>query len=99
MVFVKENAPHIHRKDSLFRRRLDVLIALLPVVVAAFVYYPIAALRNILISVAVRELCEFVFVLIYHRIPYDGNKHSLAEHFKHIFLVCFNTWLVKWIYS
>lgn len=83
MVFVKENAPHIHRKDSLFRRRLDVLIALLPVVVAAFVYYPIAALRNILISVAVRELCEFVFVLIYHRIPYDGNKHSLAEHFKH----------------
>lgn len=83
MVFVKENAPHIHRKDSLFRRRLDVLIGLLPVVVASFVYYPLATLRNLLVSVAVRELCEFVFVLITNRIPYDGEKHSVGERFKH----------------
>ena len=28
------------------------------------------------------ELCEFVFVLIKNRIPYDGNKHTLKEHFE-----------------
>ena len=53
MVFVKENAPHIHRKDSLFRRRLDVLIALLPVVVAAFVFLLVAVIFKSIESIEV----------------------------------------------
>lgn len=77
MEFVKENSPHIHRKDSLFRMMLDVLIALLPVVVAAFVYYPLAALRNILVSCATMVLAELVFVIIM-----NSAKKKDGEDFK-----------------
>ncbi len=79
MEFVKVSGPFIRRKDSVSRRMLDVLIALLPVVIAAFVYYPIPALRNISLSILTRLLCELVFVLIYHRIPYDGEKHTFKQ--------------------
>lgn len=82
VTIVKENAPHIRRKDSLNRMMLDVVISLVPVVIYAFVISPIPALRNILISIFTMELCEFVFVLIQNRIPYDGNKHTFKEQIK-----------------
>ncbi len=79
--FIKESAPHIRRKDSLNRMMIDVVIGLLPVVLFAFIAAPLAALRNLLVSVATMELAEFVFVLIMNRIPYDGQKHTMKEHF------------------
>jgi len=83
MTFVKETSPHIHRKDSLARMLTDVLIALSPVSITALVVYQLDALRNLLVSVAVCLLCEFVFVLIMNRIPYDGTKHTVKEQFLH----------------
>ena len=82
MKFAKQTSPHIRRKDSLNRMMLDVLISLLPVVVFAFISYPLAALRNVLISVLTMCLAEFCFVLIKNRIPYDGEKHKFSEHWK-----------------
>ena len=83
MTIIKETAPHIRRKDSLARMLIDVLIALAPVSITAIVVYGLSALRNLLISTAVMALCEFVFVLIMNRIPYDGTKHSVKEQFLH----------------
>ena len=83
MTIVKETAPHIHRKDSLARMLIDVLVSLAPVSIAAVAVYGLSALRNLLISTATMALCEFVFVLIMNRIPYDGSKHSLKEQFLH----------------
>ena len=82
MTFIQESAPHIHRKDSLTRMLRDVIIALLPVVVIAIVSYGFAAVRNLLIPVLTMALCEFAFVLIMNRVPFDGEKHSLREHWK-----------------
>ena len=81
MTFVKETAPHIHRKDGLVRMLGDVIVALLPTVVMAVVAYGWLAVRNLLLPVAVMTLAEFVFVLICNRVPYDGERHSLKEHF------------------
>ena len=66
--FIKESAPHIRRKDSLNRMMMDVVIGLLPVVIFAFIAAPLAALRNLLVSIATMELAEFIFVLIMNRI-------------------------------
>lgn len=82
MTFIQETSPHIHRKDSLTRMLLDVVIALLPVVVMALLAYGLGALRNLLIPAASMTLSEFVFVLLMNRVPFDGEKHSLKEHFK-----------------
>ncbi len=82
MQIIKESAPHLRRKDSLSIMMLDVIIALLPTIIFAFVIYPLAALRNLLVSAATMELCEFVFVLIKNRVPYDGEKHTLKEHWE-----------------
>lgn len=77
MEFVKENAPHMHRRDSLFRMMLDVIIALLPVIVMAFVYFPLAALRNLLVSLAVMILAELVSVMIMNKAKLkDGEKYQ-----------------------
>lgn len=83
MKFIKESAPHIRRKDSINRMMADVLIALLPVVIFGFIASPLPVLRNLLISIAVMELCEFVYVLIMNRIPYDGTKKTIKEQFLH----------------
>lgn len=83
MTIIKENAPHIHRKDSLARMLVDVLIALAPVTITAIVVYGWAAVRNIGLSAVTMLLSEFVFVLIINRIPYDGTKHGIKEQFLH----------------
>ena len=83
MNIIKETSPHIRRKDSLTRMLLDVVIALAPVTVMAYVVYGWAAFRNFAISIAVMMLSEFVFVLIMNRIPYDGTKHTVKEQFLH----------------
>ncbi|MBQ7242696.1 MAG: RnfABCDGE type electron transport complex subunit D [Bacilli bacterium] len=83
MTIVKETSPHIHRKDSLARMLIDVLVALSPVSITALVVYGLPAMRNLLLGVSTMMLCEFVFVLITNRIPYDGTKHTLKEQFLH----------------
>lgn len=82
MQIIKESAPHLRRKDNMATMMLDVIIALLPTVIFSLVIFKLDALRNILLSIVTMELCEFVFVLIKNRIPYDGNKHTLKEHFE-----------------
>ena len=82
MSIIKETSPHIHRKDSLARMLIDVLIALAPVSITSIAVYGLAALRNLLLPVAIMMLAEFVFVLIMNRVPYDGNKHTFKEHFQ-----------------
>ncbi len=82
MQIIKESAPHLRRKDNLAMMMMDVIIALLPTIIFSLVIFKLDALRNILISVATMELCEFVFVLIKNRIPYDGTKHTIKEHFQ-----------------
>lgn len=82
MQIIKESAPHLRRKDNMATMMLDVIIALLPTVIFSLVIFKLDALRNILLSIITMELCEFVFVLIKNRIPYDGNKHTLKEHFE-----------------
>lgn len=82
MKVITERSPHLRRKGNASEMMLDVVIALLPIVIFSFVVYRLYALRNLLISVLVFELCEFVFVLIKNRIPTDGDKHPLKEHLK-----------------
>lgn len=80
---IKETAPHIRRKDNLTMMMLDVIIALSPVIVFALVVYRLNALRNLLVPVATMVLCEFVYVLVTNRLPYDVNKkHTFEEQFK-----------------
>ena len=83
MNIIKETSPHIHRKDSLARMLIDVLVALAPVTITALVVYGWAAFRNLAISAVTMLLCEFVFVLMTNRIPYDGTKRSIKEQFLH----------------
>ncbi len=83
MKIISERAPYLRRKGNVSTMMLDVVIALLPIVVFSFLFYNLYALRNILISIAVFELCELSFCLIKNRIPTDGEKHSLKEHLKH----------------
>ena len=83
MNIIKETSPHIHRKDSLARMLVDVLVALAPVTITALVVYGWAAFRNLAISAVTMLLCEFVFVLMTNRIPYDGTKRSIKEQFLH----------------
>lgn len=80
MKVITERAPHLRRKSNVSWMMLDVVIALVPIIIYSFLFYNLYALRNLLISVFVFELCEFVFVLIKNRIPTDGDKHSLKEH-------------------
>ena len=62
LTFIKESAPHVRRKDNLVGMLLDVVIALLPVVVFAFIAWPLGALKNVLISLAVMELAELIYL-------------------------------------
>ena len=83
LTFIKESAPHVRRKDNLVGMLLDVVIALLPVVVFAFIAWPLGATKNVLISVATMELAELIFVLVTHAMPVDLKKHSLGERIKY----------------
>ena len=81
--FIKESAPHLRRKDSLVAMLLDVVIALAPALIFAFIAWPLGALKNVLISIGVMELAELIFVLVTHPMPVDLQKHSIIERFKY----------------
>lgn len=81
VTFVKSKAPHIRRKDSVNRMMLDVIIALLPVTVFAFVMSGLDALKVVGISLATMVVAEAIYVWIrytpYRDIKYKANKEEL----------------------
>ena len=85
MVIAKENAPHLRRKASVTRMMVDVLIALAPTLIFSFVIYPFKTLTFYLISVAIMEAAEFVFVGLKNMMPADGQKHSFKERFTYAY--------------
>ena len=90
MVIAKESAPHLRRKASVTRMMVDVLIALAPTLIFSFVIYPLKTLTFYLISVAIMEAAEFVFVGLKNMMPADGQKHSFKERFSYAYKGKFN---------
>ena len=90
MTIVKENAPHLRRKASVTRMMVDVLIALAPTLVFAFIVFPLQTLFTYLISVAIMIGSEFVYVGLRNMMPKDGEKHSFKERFTYSYKGHFN---------
>lgn len=64
MEFIKKTSPYIKRKDNIKEMLLDVIIALIPTLVFAFIVYPLDAVRIVPLAIFTFELCELLFVLI-----------------------------------
>ena len=64
---------------------VDVLIALAPTLIFAFVVYQLRTLWFYLISVVIMEAAEFVFVGLKGIMPNDGQKHSFKERFNYAY--------------
>ena len=79
MKLIKETSPYIHRKSSVKRMMVDVLIALLPIVVFAVVRNGWNAIYVILLSLVTMVGAEFVFVYLTKQDPYDGTKKKFFE--------------------
>ena len=62
MEFALETSPHIKRRDSLWSMLSDVIIALLPATVMAFVAFPLDSLKTFLIAIPAMVVCEWLFV-------------------------------------
>ncbi len=85
MTIVKESAPHLRRKESVTRMMADVLIALAPTLIFAFVVYPIQAAINLAVSLFIMNASEFVYVGLRNMMQKDGQKHSFKEKFDHAY--------------
>ncbi len=83
MTIVKENSPHIRRKATVTRMMVDVLIALAPTLIFSFVIYPIKTLIFYVISLAIMNAAEFVYVGLRNMMPKDDQKHTFKEKFEH----------------
>ena len=90
MAIIKESAPHLRRKASVTRMMVDVLIALAPTLIFAFVAYPLITLAFYLTSVFIMVGAEFVYVGLRGIMPYDGKKHSFKERFAYAYKGKFN---------
>lgn len=85
MTIVKESAPHLRRKASVTRMMVDVLIALFPTLVFAFVVFPLQTFLILLISLATMNACEFAYVGLRNMMPKDGVKHPFKEKFTYAY--------------
>ena len=85
MEIIKETAPHLRKKQSVTSMMCDVLIALAPTLVFAFVIYPLETLYFLLISLAVMIGCEFIYIGLRNMYPKDGEKRSFKEKFIHAY--------------
>ena len=83
MIITKENSPHLRRKASVTRMMADVLIALAPTLIFAFVVYPVQASINLVLSLFIMNASEFVYVGLRNMMQKDGQKHSFKEKFEH----------------
>ena len=82
-MIIKENSPHIRRKASVTRMMADVLIALAPTLIFAFVIYPVQASINLVLSLFIMNACEFIYVGLRNMMSPDGQKHTFKEKFEH----------------
>ena len=69
---------------------VDVLIALAPSLIFAFVAYPLTTLAFYLTSVFIMVGAEFVYVGLKNMMPADGQKHSFKERFAYAYKGKFN---------
>ena len=83
MTIIKESAPHLRNKASVTRMMVDVLIALAPTVIFAFVVYPIKMTIDLSISLFIMIASEFVYVGLRNMMPNDGKKYTFKEKFIH----------------
>ena len=90
MTIVKESPPHLRRKATVTRMMVDVLIALAPTLIFAFVVFPLNTLFTYLISVSIMIGSEFVYVGLRNMMPKDGQKHSFKEKFAYAYKGHFN---------
>lgn len=90
MNIIKESAPHLRRKASVTRMMSDVLIALAPTLIFAFVVYPIKTLIFLVLSLFIMIGSEFVYVGLKNMMPKDGQKHSFKERFIYAYKGKFN---------
>ena len=81
MTIIKESAPHIRRKATVARMMGDVLIALFPTLVFAFVIHPVQAAINLTLSMFIMLGSEFAYIGFRNMMPKDGQKHTFKEKF------------------
>ncbi len=90
MNIVKETAPHLRRKATVTRMMVDVLIALAPTLIFAFVVFPLNTLYVYLISVSIMLACEFIYIGLKNMMPKDDQKHRFKEKFIYAYKGHFN---------
>lgn len=76
-LIVKNYTPHIRVKDSVSKVMLDVIIALLPAVLASTLVYGMAPLLVVLTSVSSAVVAEWIFSAIFFK-KYDSIKDLSA---------------------
>lgn len=82
MKIIKQTSPYIHKKVSVERMMIDVLIALLPIVIFSVIMNGFKAVYVILISLFTMILSELVFVYLTKQDPYDGTKKTIKQKIK-----------------
>ena len=73
MKIIKQTSPYIHKKSSVERMMLDVIIALMPIVIFSIILNGFNAIRVILLSVFTMLISEFVFVFLKANNTYEGK--------------------------
>ena len=84
-MIVKESAPHLRRKPTVRRMMLDVLIALAPTLIFAFIVFPVQTGYTLGISLFIMIGCELSSIGLRNMMPKDGLKHTLKERFEHAY--------------
>ena len=79
VTFIKGKAPYLRRKDSVNRIMIDVLIALAPVTIFAFVMAGLDALKIIGLSMVTMLLAEVIYVWIRYT-PYRDIKYKCDKN-------------------
>ena len=84
-MIVKESAPHLRRKASVTRMMVDVLIALAPTLIFAFIVFPAQTGYTLAISLFIMIGCELAYIGLRNMMPKDGLKHTFKEKFTYAY--------------
>ena len=79
MTIIKENAPHLRKKETVTRMMVDVLIALSPTLLFSFIVYPIRTLIFYVISLSIIMCSELAYIGLTNMMPKDDIKHTFKE--------------------
>ena len=74
MKIIKQTSPYIHKRSSVERMMLDVIIALIPIVIFSIILNGFDAIRVIAISTITMLISELIFVYLKANSKYDGKK-------------------------